>query len=258
MGAEALAAYDPLLAQAAGFAVRMGGHGRISDPGAYVRALASEAERHGARTVRADVEDVIAEGGRVAGLRLRAEGRAETLACDAAVVTTGAWSGPLARRLGLRVPLETERGYHLELVAPSAMPRAPVMVASGKFVATPMEGRLRLAGMVEFGGLAAGPSRAPYDLLRRQARRAFPGLRWESEREWMGHRPAPADSLPLIGEAPGLKGAFLGFGHHHVGLTAGPSTGRLLARCVAGDHPNVDLSAFSPSRFARGGRARPA
>jgi len=124
------------------------------------------------------------------------------------------------------------------------------MLAAAKFVATPMEGRLRLAGIVEFGGLAAGPSRAPFDLLRRQARRAFPTLTWESEREWMGHRPATTDSLPLIGPAPGIAGAWLGFGHHHIGLTAGPKTGRLLARLVTGRHPNVDLSAVSPARFA--------
>ncbi len=251
MDRAALAAYDPLLAQAADFAVRMGGHGRISDPGAYVRALEAEAERLGARIVRAEVADIVEQAGRVAGLRLRSGSGEETLACDAAVVTTGAWSGPLARRLGVHVPLETERGYHLELVNPSAMPRAPVMLAAAKFVVTPMDGRLRLAGIVEFGGLAAGPSPAPFDLLRRQVRRAFPDLTWESEREWMGHRPATTDSLPLIGAAPGLAGAWLGFGHHHIGLTAGPKTGRLLARLVTGRHPNVDLSAVSPERFAR-------
>jgi len=74
----------------------------------------------------------------------------------------------------------------------------------------------------------------------------------------MGHRPATAASLPVVGAAPGLAGAWLGFGHHHVGLTAGTKTGRLLARLVAGDRPNLDLSALSPARFARKGAARPA
>jgi len=55
----------------------------------------------------------------------------------------GAWSGPLAESLGVSVPLESERGYHVELWEPSHMPRAPVMIASGKFVAAPMAGRLR-------------------------------------------------------------------------------------------------------------------
>ena len=66
----------------------------------------------------------------------------------------------------------------------------------------------------------------------------------------MGHRPAPADSIPLIGEVPGLAGAYLGFGHHHVGLTGGPRTGQLLAQLISGNRPNIDLSPYAPARFA--------
>ncbi len=67
----------------------------------------------------------------------------------------------------------------------------------------------------------------------------------------MGHRPSVCDSIPLIGEAPGLKGAYLGFGHDHVGLTGGPKTGRILSQLVSGRHPNLDLSPYSPARFAK-------
>ena len=243
----ALAAYDPSLGPGGGFAAKLPDHGRVSDPGAYVKALAAHVEARGGRLLRARVEDLVRERGRVTGVRAGGE----TLPCDAAVIATGVWSKGLAARLGLDVPLESERGYHLELWEPSAMPRAPVMVAAGKFVATPMEGRLRLAGIVEFGGLDAGPSRAPFDLLRRGVRAAFPGLAWAREVEWMGHRPAPADSIPLIGEAPGLRGAWMGFGHHHVGLTGGPKTGRLLAQMIGGAQPNVDVRPYSPSRFAQ-------
>ena len=126
------------------------------------------------------------------------------------------------------------------------------MVASGKFVATPMDGRLRLAGIVEFGGLQAAPSRRPYDLLRENIRAAIPGITWEYEVEWLGHRPAPADSIPLIGAVPGVTGAWLGFGHHHVGMTGGPKTGRLLAQMIAGKTLNVGVGAYSPARFAQG------
>jgi len=125
------------------------------------------------------------------------------------------------------------------------------MIAQGKFVATPMEGRLRLAGVVEFGGLEAGPARAPFALLERQARAAFPGLTWQGTREWMGHRPAPSDSIPVIGPAPALRGVYMGFGHHHVGLTGGPATGRWLAGMAGGAQTNVDLSPYSPARFGR-------
>jgi D-amino-acid dehydrogenase len=124
------------------------------------------------------------------------------------------------------------------------------MVASGKFVATPMDGRIRLAGIVEFGGLDAPPSRAPFELLRKNARAALPGVTWKEEIEWMGHRPAPADSIPIIGEVPGISGAYMGFGHHHIGLTGGPKTGRLLAQMIAGRTPNTDTSVYAPARFA--------
>jgi D-amino-acid dehydrogenase len=124
------------------------------------------------------------------------------------------------------------------------------MVASGKFVATPMAAGLRCAGVVEFGGLEAGPSKAPLALLRRQARAAFPALRATREVEWLGHRPAPADSLPLIGEV-GQTGIYAAFGHHHIGLTGGPKTGRLVAHLAAGMPANLDLSAYAPGRFLR-------
>ncbi len=247
-----VAAYDPALAQA-GFAVRLGDHGRISDPGAYVAALADHVVAQGGALRIASVTGVVRDGGRVTGLRAGGE----TVAADAVVIAAGAWSRPLARALGVSVPLESERGYHLDLWEPSEVPRAPTMIVAGKFVATPMEGRLRLAGIVEFGGLDAPPSAAPFALLRRQARAAFPGLTWARETEWMGHRPAPADSIPVIGAVPGAAGAYLAFGHHHIGLTSGPRTGRLLAQLVSGRQPNIDLAPYSPARFVRGAADAP-
>jgi D-amino-acid dehydrogenase len=122
------------------------------------------------------------------------------------------------------------------------------MIASGKFVATPMEQGLRCAGIVELGGLEAGPSPAPLALLRRQARAAFPGLKATNEIEWLGHRPAPSDSLPLIGEV-GNSRVFTAFGHHHIGLTGGPKTGRLVAGLITGQAPNTDLTPYHPQRF---------
>ena len=237
--------YDPAYSDAIGFAARFGDHGRISDPGQYVKDLAKHAIANGARMIHATVTDFARENGQVTGVRTQTE----TIPCDGVVLATGAWSKTLGARLGLQIPLESERGYHLELWEPSVMPKSPVMVASGKFVMTPMEGRLRLAGIVEFGGLDAPASRAPFDLLKRQLKEVLPQLIWKHEKEWMGHRPAPADSIPAIGEVPGLRSAYLGFGHHHIGLTGGPKTGKLLAQIISGKTPNVDLGAYSPSRF---------
>ena len=227
------------------FAAKLTDHGRIADPGQYVKDLAAHVVAQGGRLIKADVSDVARENGAVTGVRAGGE----TIPCDAVVVAAGVWSGPLAKKLGISVPLEAERGYHIELWEPNFMPPAPVMVASGKFVVTPMEGRLRFAGVVEFGGTEAGPSRAPLELLKKNGIAAFPGLKWKEMTEWVGFRPAPADSIPVIGEIPGLKGAYTGFGHHHIGLTGGPKTGRLLAQMIAGRQPNVDVSVYSPARY---------
>ena len=243
---QAFRDYDPSFSDMEGFAARLGDHGRISDPGAYVRDLVAAFERWGGRVLTGEVSDLVRENGKIVGVRAGGE----TIGSDAAVICTGVWSGPLMKKLGLSVPLESERGYHLELWNPSVVPRAPVMIASGKFVATPMAGRLRLAGIVEFGGLKAPPSRAPFRLLEKCATAAMPGLTWQKKTEWMGHRPAPADSIPVIGEIPDVKGAFAAFGHHHIGLTAGPKTGRLLSQLITGRQPNLDLSPYSPARFS--------
>ena len=246
-------AHDPAFARDLGFAARLEGHGRIADPGRYVEDLAAHAERHGCRILRAEVEDFARANGRVTGVRAGGE----TIPCDAAVIAAGIWSGPLAARLGLHVPLESERGYHIELWEPSIMPKSPVMVVSGKFVMTPMEGRLRLAGIVEFGGLDAPPSHAPFALLRRKLGTVLPGIRYREVTHWMGHRPTPADSIPVIGEIPGLKGVYAGFGHHHVGLTGGPRTGQLLAQMISGRKTDIDPSPYSPARFSQGLDATP-
>ena len=242
----ALADYDPLFSQQNSFAVRLKNHGRISDPGRYVKALAGHFLSLGGAFRRAEIHDFRIGPDGLEGL----ETSNGFIACGKAVLATGVWSKPLMAKLGLSVPLESERGYHLELIEPSAMPAAPTMMTSGKFVVTPMEGRIRLAGIVEFGGLDAGPSEAPFALLERQARAAMPGLTWRETSRWMGHRPAPADSLPLIGEVPGCRDVIAAFGHHHIGLTAGPKTGRFVSGMLTGQKTNSDLSAFDPARFA--------
>ena len=242
---DAYDAYDTALAGRFGFGVRCPEHGRITDPGQYVKDLAAAVEAEGGEIRIAEVQDIVCENGKVVGVQTT-----ETIPCDAAVITTGAWSWTLCAKLGFKVPLESERGYHMEFWEPSIMPTSPTMIAARKFVLTPMEGRLRAAGIVEFGGLKAGPSAAPFKLLEENVKAALPGLTYKEKTTWMGHRPATSDSIPVIGEIPGAKGAFTGFGHHHIGLTAGPKTGRLLAQMISGRKPNLDVSVYSPTRFS--------
>lgn len=237
--------YDPIFGTAFDTVVRCKNHGRISDPGAYVHALADHFVAEGGSLQITQITDIAMKDGAITAL-ITADGR---LRADKIVFAMGPWSKDIAHKLGVRVPFESERGYHIELVSPSAVPRAPMMVASGKFVLTPMEGRLRAAGVVEFGGLTAPACRAPLDMLRRQVKKLLPDVEYTRVDEWMGHRPAPADSLPLIGENDTEARSYSAFGHQHVGLTGGPKTGRVLAQMISGQSPNMDLQPFDPARY---------
>ena len=236
---------EPNLDPSIGLLASMRAHGFIRDPGGYVKALAGAFEGLGGTLKQATIMDMDVSGGRVTSV-LTDQG---PVPCDQAVLATGVWSKPLMAKLGISAPLETERGYHIIFENAEGGPSHPVMIASGKFVATPMAAGLRCAGMVEFGGLKADPSPAAFALLRRQAKAAFPSLKATREVEWLGHRPAPSDSLPLIGEVQNT-GIFTAFGHHHIGLTGGPKTGRMVAALMTGRPPNTDLTPFSPMRFA--------
>lgn len=253
MDRRALEAYDPALKGLFGYAVRCPNHGHISDPGAYVEALAEHMVGQGGRMMVAEVTGI--ETGEESACLATSSG---VVRAEHVVVAAGAWSKGLAATLGLNVPLESERGYHLEFVNPSLMPKAPVMVAAGKFVMTPMEGRLRCAGVVEFGALNDRRSRAPFELLKRQTLQLLPGLTYDRIEEWMGHRPSTPDSLPLIGRFDTGGNIWSAFGHQHVGLTAGPKTGRWIAQMISGKQPNANLELFAPDRFNRhsGQRAR--
>ena len=168
---------------------------------------------------------------------------------DTVVICAGAWSKRLARDVGVRVPLETERGYHVMLPNPGVMPQRPISSGDHEFGVTPMEHGLRLAGTVELAGLEKPPNMKRAEVLLRAAKEMFPGLNDAGATTWMGHRPSMPDSLPVIGRAPGQDRVYLGFGHGHLGLTFGAITGLLLADLVAGRPSRVDLEPFRADRF---------
>jgi len=168
---------------------------------------------------------------------------------DCVVIAAGAWSRPLAAMLGSRVPLDTERGYHVMLPTPERAPKHPLSSGERKFVMVPMQDGLRITGGVELAGLDA-----PADFTRirgmvAHARRMVPGLGAEIQSEWLGFRPSMPDSLPVLGAAPAWPGALFAFGHGHVGVTAAASTALIIADLVAGRTPSIDLRPFRPDRF---------
>jgi D-amino-acid dehydrogenase len=246
---EALWQHEPALSHDYTLGVFLPGNGHTVNPQSFVRALASAFVRDGGQVKRARVLGFDLVEGRLSGLRTD-DG---VLQADRAVVAAGARSRPLAAQLGDAVPLDTERGYHVVISNPEAIPRQPILDTSGKFVATPMETGLRLAGTVEFAGLDAQPDWRRASNLLTLGQRLFPALRdsYPDSRLslWMGFRPSMPDSLPVIGYSRHTRDVVHAFGHGHIGMAAGAHTGHIVADLIAGATPRISVDPFSPQRF---------
>ena len=248
--ADELRQLEPVLSRdyVRGILVRENGH--TSNPLGLVQRLLDHFLRSGGTLERARVVGFGLDGGRLAAIRTD---RGD-LPADTAVICAGIWSKPLAAALGDRIPLETERGYHLMIRNPEIMPRIPTADADGKFVATPMAAGLRFAGTVELAGLTAPPDWRRAHILLEQGRKMLPGLAADHPEDrvsvWMGHRPSLPNSLPALGPSHASPDVIYAFGHGHVGMTSAPMTGKVVADLVAGRPPSIDIAAFAPTRFA--------
>jgi D-amino-acid dehydrogenase len=243
---DELESLEPDLKGAFRFGILAPENGSTVDPSALVKALHTRCLADGAGHLKRRVTGFELRDGLVQALRLDG---AEPLAVDGVVVAAGAWSARLAAQLGARVPLETQRGYHVTVKSSNLSLRHTVMAVEHNLMVNPMAMGLRLAGSVELAGLRAPPNYARADVLLRKGRELFPHLDASETTRWMGHRPCLPDSLPVIGRAPRAENAWLGFGHGHVGMCGGATTGREIAHLVAGRAPQVDLAPFSPLRF---------
>ena len=125
----------------------------------------------------------------------------------------------------------------------------PVFLPEHKVFVTPMEMGLRIAGQSEFAGVDAEPNYGRADVLKRQMQKFFPGIRETDATQWMGRRPSMPDSMPVIGAATQVPNVWYAFGHGHVGLCGGASTGRLIAEMIGGRPTNIDATPFSAGRF---------
>ncbi|MDQ6620362.1 MAG: FAD-dependent oxidoreductase [Pseudomonadota bacterium] len=242
--------YEPALSERTRRLVVLPEQGHCTDPLALSRALAERLRAGGAQFISGAATRFECNDGHVRAVVTDRD----TVATDAVVLAAGAHSKPLAAALGSAVPLETERGYHVTLSAPSVMPRAPLMSGEGKFFATPMDSGLRIAGTVELAGLDAAPNFARADALLQGGKRLLPALRYSAVERWMGHRPSLPDSMPVLGRSPRYANAFFAFGHGHVGLTAAAPTGEIIADLVCGREPYMNVAPFAAERFEQGGR----
>ena len=167
---------------------------------------------------------------------------------DKLVIACGAFSKKLTDNLGEKIPLDTERGYHVHFKNCDHLLTRPVIFSNRGFGITPMEQGLRVVGTVEFGGLKNPLSKARVKNLINNAKYMIGDLP-EHEDEWLGFRPTLPDFLPVMGPSKNYKNIFYCFGHHHLGWTLGPISGKIIAGMIAEENTNLDLSPYSSQRF---------
>ncbi len=220
----------------------------LSNPKTFVAQMAEQVVRNGGEILQDDVLRAEHDGQRATGLHLKERGE---LTVDALVIAAGAYSDLMARQLGSRVLLEAERGYHLTIPDPGVKLGRTITWAARHGVITPMDVGLRLAGTDEFAGCDAPPNWKRADILWSVFKRVLPGMRPldNTVTKWMGRRPGTPDSLPVIGPSPKLENVWYGFGHGHLGMTWGPTTGRLISELIAGKPSNIDLAPYRIGRL---------
>jgi D-amino-acid dehydrogenase len=225
-----------------------GGWYFVKNPAQVVKSIAEQVVRNGGEIVSDDVLRIEREGEKAKALQLKS---GKSILIDRLVICAGAYSHLLARQLGENVPLETERGYHMVLPNSGVSLSRSLTYARTPAAATPMDMGLRLAGTDEFAGLDAPPNWKRADALWTIFKSLLPGLNEPdaATTRWMGRRPGLPDSLPVIGPSKKASNVWYGFGHGHMGLTWGPTTGRLVSEMMTGVKSNIDLTQFRFDRF---------
>ena len=238
-----LSAAEPLLSQGLRFGVRIHGQ-RYVDPARFTHALAEAVVRRGGTLVK----DWPVTGVARRGDRVVIKGEAAEFDTDAVVIATGAWLPELVRPHGVKVRVQAGRGYSLT-VPVATQPQGPLYFPKARLACTPVpDGRMRVAGMMEFGRPDAPGTQRRWDLLLTTLAPYIDSIDANSvEDVWIGPRPVSADGLPIIG-GTATPGVFVAGGHGMWGITLGPITGRVLAEQVAGRTSGAELRAFSPLR----------
>ncbi|MFL5011621.1 NAD(P)/FAD-dependent oxidoreductase [Rhizobium sp.] len=246
LGGNAIRDLEPALTTKIGKAVLFPDNRSITDPYRLVFALSERFGRLGGRIVQGEVVDFEQGDAGVSALRL-ADGR--TIAADTVVLAAGAFTARLSALLREHIPLESERGYHTHIMEPGISMRHSIIWPARAFMVTPTAGGIRVGGTVEMAGLDAPPDYRRARILVKRAREALPDLKVRQATEWMGHRPALPDTVPVMGPSAKRRNVWYATGHGHLGLTYAATTGRLMADLITGVEPPVDMKPYRVDRF---------
>ena len=217
-------------------------------PDRFVRELARVAETLGAR-IRTGTEVL---GFETSGKRIaKVNTTRGDFEADEVVLAAGVWSAPIARPLGLRLPIQAAKGYSITAKRPPDYPELPVQLADDMVAVTPMAEFLRFSSTLEMSGLEMSINQRRLAASRKAMREYLSGAETLEELEiWRGFRPMTPDDFPMIGRSNSFQNLTLATGHSMTGMTQGPITGKLVAQIIAGDEPDIDLTPFRPERFS--------
>lgn len=236
----------PQMARDYGVAVEVDGYHHLRNPKLYVDALVAAAKRRGAAHRTTGIRRI--ETG-AEHLRLTTDGNEPAIAARQAVVACGAHSAALARSVGDRFPLETQRGYHLHYPNPGIRLDRSLSLSDLGLAVTPMEDSIRISSFVEFAGTRRAAIERRFDTIAKKAALVFPQLDHTQASRWMGHRPSLPDGLPVIGRSPSDARVAYCFGHGQVGITTAASSAKLMMSLLKSNGNGISENAFCASRF---------
>tara|TARA_Y100000287_G_scaffold8606_1_gene6521 strand:+ start:1319 stop:2554 length:1236 start_codon:yes stop_codon:yes gene_type:complete len=240
---EELRSLVPGLSSEYKFAIKIDNLGYISNSQNYLDDLLDGFKSLDGKLIQDEVLDISEKEDLV-----QVVGREKSVLVEDIIISSGVYSDKFAKKFGVKVPIQSERGYHLELHETDIKLKYPIMNGYLKLAITPRPTGIRFAGLVEFGSLNSNPNPKAFELLMRNANSMFPGIKFKTKQEWSGHRPSTVDSLPVIGSSSVNKKIHFGYGHHHIGLTGGPKTGKILSKTILRDNEKLDIESFNPSR----------
>jgi glycine/D-amino acid oxidase-like deaminating enzyme len=243
LDARAIRSIEPALAPIFKHGILFNDSWHFSDPNGFLGELYARLATQGATLKRTRVDRIVPTGD---GVAVATASGQQTF--DHVVIAAGAHSKEFAAACGDRVPLGTERGYHVQFSECDHVVTRPVGWAERGFYMTPLDEGLRAAGTVELANFEASENSALLNLLTRSAKEALPAL-GAPRRNWLGFRPTLPDGVPILGRARNSDRVIYAFGHQHLGVTLAGISGRIVADLIAQRQSPVDLTNYRATRF---------
>lgn len=242
---EELHEIEPDLSPAYQAAILIKGQARLTSPGRLGAVLAEKITRRGGSIIRSNVTGIGTDEARTWTVQTETgQHRARKL-----VIAAGAWSTKLLKPLGIHLPLQTERGYHMMFKDPGVSLNNSIMETDRLFICSSMSEGIRSAGTSEFSDIDAPANYQRAKVLSKMTKDLLPNLNTQDTMEWVGNRPSFPDNLPCIDEIKSLPGLLVAFGHSHWGMGMAPKTGQIIADLVSDTPLNINLAPYSADRF---------